>query len=75
VSAITDPNSEMRLSQDRAMNDTDGPYVAKAFYEKLFAHNTIDADSIAYALDYAIRELRKSGVPLERWATFVHIGA
>jgi hypothetical protein len=57
------------------MNDTDGPLIARAFYEKLFARSQISLDDIPYALDYAVGELRKMGVPPERWATFLHMGA
>jgi hypothetical protein len=57
------------------MNDTDGPRVAKLFYEKLFVEEVITLNTIPYALDYAIGELRKSRVPPERWATFIHMGA
>jgi hypothetical protein len=57
------------------MKDSDGPVTAKLFYEKLFEKETIDADSIPYALDHAVRTLRKSGVPWQRWATFIHMGA
>jgi hypothetical protein len=57
------------------MNDADGPRVAKLFYERLFSEDIITLDTIPYALDYAIGELRKSGVSPERWATFIHIGA
>jgi hypothetical protein len=57
------------------MNDSDGPRVAEMFYKRLFADEIIDLDAIPYALDYAIEDLRKSGVPPERWATFIHIGA
>jgi hypothetical protein len=57
------------------MNDADGPLVAKLFYERLFAEDVITLDAILFALDYAVTELRKRGVPPERWATFVHIGA
>jgi hypothetical protein len=63
------------LINSRAMNDTDGPKVAKLFYEKLFAEEIITLDAIPYALDYAVGELRKSGAPPERWATFIHMGA
>jgi hypothetical protein len=59
----------------RAMSDQDGPVVAKLFYKNLFANEIIDADSIAYALDYAVTDLRKGGAPPERWATFIHMGA
>jgi hypothetical protein len=57
------------------MNDADGPRVAKLFYERLFAEEVITIDTIPYALDYAVAELRKSGAPPERWATFIHMGA
>jgi hypothetical protein len=65
----------IELVHSRAMNDADGPRIAKLFYERLFAEDTITLDSIPYALDYAVEELRKSGVPPERWATFIHMGA
>jgi hypothetical protein len=58
----------------RAMNDKDGPFIAERFYKKLFENGTIDAATVPYALDYAVTELRKSGVPPERWATFIHMG-
>jgi hypothetical protein len=57
------------------MNDADGPRVAKLFYERLFSEDFITLDAIPYALDYAVEGLRKSGVPPERWATFIHMGA
>jgi hypothetical protein len=57
------------------MNDRDGPFIAKCFYEKVFESGNIDVDTIAYALDHAVSELRSSGAPPERWATFVHLGA
>jgi hypothetical protein len=57
------------------MNDADGPQIAKMFYERLFIEDIITLDAIPYALDYAVSELRKSGVPPERWATFIHMGA
>jgi hypothetical protein len=57
------------------MHDEDGPAVAKQFYQKLLRNKTIDVDSIPYALDGAVTALLKSGVPPERWATFIHMGA
>jgi hypothetical protein len=57
------------------MGDVDGPFVTKHFYKKLFESGTVDVDAVAYALDHAVTELRKSGVPPERWATFIHMGA
>jgi hypothetical protein len=65
----------MKLNQCRAMDDADGPRVAKWFYETLFSEDMITLDAIPYALDYAIGKLRKNGVPPERWATFIHMGA
>jgi hypothetical protein len=59
----------------RAINDFDGPKVAKWFYEELFANEVIDVDSVAYALDVAVAKLRDSGVPPDRWAPFIHMGA
>lgn len=60
---------------DRAMNDADGPTIAKSFYEKLFENETVSNDAIPRALDYAARQLREQGVPPGRWATFLHVGA
>jgi hypothetical protein len=57
------------------MNDMDGPFIAEHFYERLFAEDTITLDMIPHALDYAVSQLRKSGIPPDRWATFVHMGA
>jgi hypothetical protein len=65
----------IELIDFRAMNDADGPRMAKLFYERLFADDFITLDAIPYALDYAVAELRTSGVPPMRWATFVHMGA
>jgi hypothetical protein len=57
------------------MHDEDGPRVAKIFYEELFKIEVVDAASVPYALDHAVMELRRSGAPPERWATFIHMGA
>jgi hypothetical protein len=59
----------------RAISDVDGPKVAKRFYEELLAKEVVDADSIAYALDSAVAQLRDSGVSADRWAPFIHMGA
>jgi hypothetical protein len=64
----------MLSTSSRAMDDQDGPVVAKHFYKKLFASKTVDLDAIPYALDDAVAALREGGVPLERWATFIHMG-
>jgi hypothetical protein len=63
------------------MRDPDGPVVARLFYEKLFENETVDANSIAYALDHAVNMLRESPTlrgdreSWKRWATFIHMGA
>jgi hypothetical protein len=59
----------------RAIADDDGPKVAKWFYEELLSNEVVDADSVAYALDFAVGRLRDSGVSPHRWAPFVHMGA
>jgi hypothetical protein len=59
----------------RAMNDKDGPIVAKATYNALFRKEMITLDDIPYALDVAVQELKRAGVPPSRWATFIHMGA
>jgi hypothetical protein len=63
------------LTVSKAMRDEDGPYIANKFYTNLFEQETIDVDSIPYALDDAVTALRMHGATPERWATFVHIGA
>jgi hypothetical protein len=57
------------------MGDDDGPAVAKMVYEMLFAEEALDADAVPYALDAAVQQLRKRGLPPSRWATFIHVGA
>jgi hypothetical protein len=59
----------------RAIYDVDGPKAAKLFYEELFAREVVTVDSIAYALDAVVRKLRDSGLPPDRWAPFIHMGA
>jgi hypothetical protein len=68
-------DKSLELMIGRAMNDADGPYVAKRFYNKLLENGTIDVHSIPYALDHAVAALRAGGAPPERWATFIHMGA
>jgi hypothetical protein len=57
------------------MDDEDGPYITKRFYQQIFANKTIDVDAIPRALDSAVTALRNSDAPPERWATFIHMGA
>jgi hypothetical protein len=58
------------------MNDADGPQISAWFYHKLFqCRGRVDLEDIPYALDDAVCRLRKQGVPIDRWSTFIHIGA
>lgn len=53
----------------------DGPIVARVFYKELMKDNYLNLDAIPYALDFAVQELRKQGVPPHRWAPYIHMGA
>jgi hypothetical protein len=59
------------------MDDEDGPKIAKEFYKHMFRKqgNKADFRDSAEALNLATRAMRKNGVPLERWTSFVHFGA
>lgn len=57
------------------MYDTDGPKMAKWFYEALLENEAICLDDIPYALDTAVTKLRQEGVPARQWATYMHLGA
>ncbi|KAF9456412.1 TPR-like protein [Collybia nuda] len=58
-----------------AMTDDDGPSIANAFYRYMFQDpDNVDLRNAAAALNFATRELRKQGVPLDRWINFIHIG-
>jgi hypothetical protein len=67
--------NERVLTSGRAISDVDGPKVAKWFYEELLVTEVIDADAVAYALDYAVGQLRELGLSPDRWAPFIHMGA
>ena len=58
------------------MEDTDGPMIAKAVYEELFAGNSeyLDPNTVPYALDAAVQRLRLTAPAPSRWAPYVHIG-
>lgn len=43
------------------MNDEGGPIVAKAVYEELMKDTAWDANTVPFALDLAVRKLRKMG--------------
>jgi CHAT domain-containing protein len=66
----------MNLTQIcRSMNDADGPLLAEWFYEELMSNKIIDADTVAYALDGAVQQLRAKEPSPKRWAQFIHLGA
>lgn len=58
------------------MDDVDGPIVAKRVYEELFGGDAefFEPDSIPYALDSAVGELRAKKVHPSRWALYIHMG-
>jgi CHAT domain-containing protein len=60
-----------------SMVDDDGPDVAEDFYKYMFrqAGGVGDFRDSAMALNHATREMRRRGVPMDRWINFVHIGA
>ncbi|KAJ7196652.1 CHAT domain-containing protein [Mycena pura] len=58
-----------------AMNDQDGPIVAKTFYSHLFRDGRQpEATDAAEALHLAVKELRDNNVSYERWIPFIHMG-
>ncbi|KAG9002337.1 hypothetical protein FRB94_003995 [Tulasnella sp. JGI-2019a] len=60
-----------------ASEDEDGPIIAEVFYKYMLRNGmeAVDFRESAEALNAATRELRRRGVPLERWINFVHYGA
>jgi CHAT domain-containing protein len=62
-----------------AMADTDGPDLARYFYDSVFSdkpQGTRYYERTAEALRDAVKQLRqKGGISLERWVNFVHYGA
>jgi hypothetical protein len=54
------------------MNDIDGPFMAERIYKRIFRDGRLDMAAVPYAVNDAVRELRESGVPASRWATYVH---
>jgi CHAT domain-containing protein len=62
-----------------AMADTDGPDLARSFYDSVFPdepQGTLYYERTAKALRNAVKRLRqKPKIRLERWVNFVHYGA
>ncbi|QRV82050.1 CHAT domain protein [Ceratobasidium sp. AG-Ba] len=59
-----------------SIDDQDAPLVFREFYSYLCEQGTkeIGLDNTSRALAYALEVLRDSGVELERWLPFVHLG-
>jgi hypothetical protein len=62
------------ISRARAMDDMDGPFMAKRIYARIFKNGILNLDEVPFAVDDAVRQLRESGVAASRWATYVHFG-
>lgn len=56
------------------MDDVDGPFMAERIYARIFKDGNLNMGAVPHAIDDAVRELRKSGAPASRWATYVHFG-
>jgi hypothetical protein len=56
------------------MDDLDGPFMAKRIYAQIFQEGSLNLNVVPRAVDDAVRQLRDSGVPASRWATYVHFG-
>jgi hypothetical protein len=59
------------------MVDIDEPDVADDFYRYMFRDvgSTGDFRDSAVVLNHATQQMRRRGVPIDRWINFVHIGA
>jgi tetratricopeptide (TPR) repeat protein len=59
-----------------SIDDEDGAFVAKQFYEHLFKDNNSypHASDTAHALHLAVQQLRRNRAPLSQWVPFIHIG-
>jgi hypothetical protein len=61
---------------NRSMEDVDGPIIAKLVYEDVLKGDSayLDPDDVAYALDAAVRHLRREVKDPRRWAPYIHLG-
>lgn len=66
----------LNQTYNRPIGDVDGPAVAKRVYEEIFGGDSeyIDSESIPYALDAAVGELRHRKLHPSRWASYIHLG-
>ncbi len=56
------------------MYDGEGPAITRDFYKRLMKHGGHYSDA-ASALHFAVKQCRRRGMGIERWAMFVHFGA
>jgi CHAT domain-containing protein len=59
-----------------SIDDRDAPLVFREFYSYISKRGTaeIDLSDASRALEHAVDALRRTGVELERWLPFVHLG-
>ena len=75
-SRSNDKPSDLNLMTSiRAIDDSVSPLVARKVYERLLEDDLLDAEAIPYALDAAVRELRRQKYSPNHWAPFIHVGA
>jgi len=66
----------------RSISDSDGPKIAKTFYENIFKEKNsaltsdsgLDTTQSAQALHLAVAKLRAENVSLIHWVPFIHLG-
>ncbi|KAI0059187.1 TPR-like protein [Artomyces pyxidatus] len=60
-----------------AMEDEDGPDIARDFYERMLGNKGLDTPlkGAAKAIRVSAKKLRGKKAAVDRWANFVHIGA
>ncbi|KAJ3565383.1 hypothetical protein NP233_g7667 [Leucocoprinus birnbaumii] len=56
------------------INDDDAPGVVKDVYETMRTEEGLDITMAADGLDWAVKRMRKAGVPPHRWVPFIHVG-
>lgn len=59
----------------RAMNDEDGPFIARTVYQEFMKAKMLTPAVFPYALDLAVSKLRDMGAPPHRWVPYIHVGA
>ncbi|KAJ3563609.1 hypothetical protein NP233_g8829 [Leucocoprinus birnbaumii] len=57
-----------------SINDDDAPQVVKDVYGVMKTEGGLDITMAADGLDWAVKRMRKAGVPPHRWVPFIHVG-